>query len=114
LAARRHERRSGCPVNCRIGTLPEKVPFSLKTCLYRVAQEGLTNAFRHANGVGQILQARYEQGRIEISILDGGRGSTRPRPSTRTPDKGLWACAIASSPWAGSFMSPRAPKAVPA
>jgi signal transduction histidine kinase len=74
LAARRHERRSGCPVSCRIGTLPAEVPFSLKTCLYRVVQEGLMNAFRHANGVGQILRARYEHGRIEINVLDAGPG----------------------------------------
>ena len=89
LAARRHERRSGCPVNCRIGTLPEKVPFSLKTCLYRVAQEGLTNAFRHANGVGQILQARYEQGRIEISILDGGPGLDKAKAFNEDAGQGL-------------------------
>jgi signal transduction histidine kinase len=89
LAARRHERRSGCPVSCRIGALPEKVPFALKTCLYRVVQEGLMNAFRHANGVGQILQARYERGRIEINVLDGGRGLDQGKAFSEDAGQGL-------------------------
>lgn len=74
LAARRHERRTGNPVLRDIKDLPAGLPLSLKTCLYRFAQEGLTNAFRHANGDGQAIAANYTAHELEVSISDTGPG----------------------------------------
>ncbi len=39
--ARHHERQTGVPVKFENHGLPEQLPFSLKTCLYRFALEGL-------------------------------------------------------------------------
>lgn len=77
MVARRHERRTGSSVTRSIGELPKDVPLSLKACLYRFAQEGLTNAFRHAGGQGQEIVARFEGDRIEVSIRDRGPGLSR-------------------------------------
>jgi signal transduction histidine kinase len=110
LAARRHERRSGTPVNSRIGELPERVPFSLKTCLYRVVQEGLTNAFRHANGRGQILQARYDQGRIEVSILDAGPGLDKDKAFSEDAGQGLVGLRDRVQSLGGEFHASSRPK----
>ncbi|WP_088360654.1 sensor histidine kinase [Rhodomicrobium vannielii] len=74
MAARRHERRTGNPVLRDIAELPAQVPLSLKTCLYRFAQEGLTNAFRHANSNGQAIAARCSGDQIEVHVSDTGPG----------------------------------------
>lgn len=79
--ARRHERRTGVPVACEFGELPEAVPFPLKTCIYRVAQEGLNNAFRHAGGKDQRIEAAMSSGGIEIVIQDSGPGFDATAPS---------------------------------
>jgi signal transduction histidine kinase len=74
MVARRHQRRTGKEVVCDIAELPEGITLALKSCLYRFAQEGLNNAFRHADGVGQVLKAQVADGRIEVSVLDAGPG----------------------------------------
>ena len=74
MAARRHQRWTGKEVACDIGKLPARIPFALKCCLYRFAQEGLNNAFRHADSQGQVLKAQVADGRIEVSVLDAGPG----------------------------------------
>jgi signal transduction histidine kinase len=72
IAASRHAERTGTPVDCRIGRLPERVDPCLKISLYRLAQEGLNNAFRHAGGRGQELIASCEDELLEVVISDDG------------------------------------------
>jgi signal transduction histidine kinase len=84
-AARRHERRTGTKVQCSLEALPADVPVELKGCLYRLAQEGLTNAFRHADGNGQAIEARADTRQIELRVLD--RGSER---AAQVADSGHW------------------------
>jgi signal transduction histidine kinase len=89
MVARRHERRSGLPVKRSIGELPGDVPLSLKACLYRFAQEGLNNAFRHAGGHGQEIVAEAVGDRIEVSILDRGPGLGGSTTSSEDGGQGL-------------------------
>lgn len=70
--AKRHERRTGTAVRCDVGQLPQNVPTELKGCLYRFAQEGLTNAFRHARGNGQAIEATANDSEIEVRVIDTG------------------------------------------
>ena len=84
-AAQRHERRTGTKVARNLGPLPSNVPVELKGCLYRLAQEGLTNAFRHADGNGQAIEASADANQIELRILD--RGSHR---AIQVADSGYW------------------------
>jgi signal transduction histidine kinase len=51
LAIQIHERLTNTPVARELGVLPEHAPKTLKICVYRFVQEGLTNAFRHAGGI---------------------------------------------------------------
>ncbi len=74
LAAARHENRTGTPVETRFGDLPHDLPAALKICLYRIVQEALNNAFRHAGGLGQSVHARADGGRIEVVVSDEGPG----------------------------------------
>lgn len=74
LVAQRHEQRTGTQVALNIGTLPKVTSMPLKLCLYRFVQEVLNNAYRHANGEGQTVQAKYINGILNISVRDSGPG----------------------------------------
>lgn len=73
-AVRRHEELSGTRVALDLGALPREGPQAVKICVYRIVQEGLTNASKHAGGVGQSVQARCEDGVIRVAVADAGRG----------------------------------------
>ncbi len=72
MACDRHARRTGTFVRRTMAGLPDCVDPSLKVCLYRFAQEGLNNAFRHAGGRGQALRAHCESGLLEVVVSDDG------------------------------------------
>ncbi|WP_284381530.1 sensor histidine kinase [Pseudomonas putida] len=74
LVAQRHEQRTGTKVNLALGPLPDATPLPLKLCLYRFVQEALNNAYRHANGEGQVIQAQYIDQVLNISVRDSGPG----------------------------------------
>ncbi len=69
-----HERRTGTKVNLTIAGLPEQAGLSVKITVYRIVQEALNNAFRHAGGVGQSVSAKGEAGKIQIEVSDQGPG----------------------------------------
>lgn len=74
-AAKFHEDRTGTQVERRIGDLAgADVPPLIKTCLYRFAQEGLNNAFRHAAGVRQQLEASLTGDTMVVRVGDAGSG----------------------------------------
>ncbi|HEY7644769.1 MAG TPA: ATP-binding protein [Hyphomicrobiales bacterium] len=74
LAIAKHERRSGTSVSVRFPSKLPAVPCSVKTCAYRFVQEGLNNAFRHAGGAGQSVEASWDGARLEIEVSDKGPG----------------------------------------
>jgi signal transduction histidine kinase len=74
LAARNHERRTGTAVACEFGDLPAALPTPMVNCLYRFAQEGLNNAYRHARGIGQTLRGTCVDGVIQVEVSDQGPG----------------------------------------
>jgi CheY-like chemotaxis protein len=66
---------AGIPVDCRISGLEAaRLPFEVETTLYRVVQEALTNAARHASAkrVSVLLELRPEH--ISLIVEDDGRG----------------------------------------
>jgi signal transduction histidine kinase len=81
MAAIRHAGRTGTAVNCDIADVHHPIDPSLKVCLYRFAQEGLNNAFRHADGQGQSLRARCNDGLLEVMVSDDGPVSDVRQPS---------------------------------
>jgi len=74
LAARNHERRTGTRVKCTFSGDPPKLATPIVSCLYRVAQEALNNAFRHAGGADQTLRGTFEPDLVKLEISDGGPG----------------------------------------
>jgi signal transduction histidine kinase len=80
LAVLRHEGATGTRVKCEIGTLPEHVGQDTKICLYRVVQESLGNAFRHARGVGQELNASLTPAGICLAVTNAVSGKREESP----------------------------------
>lgn len=74
LAIAKHERRSGTSVSVSFPEKLPRVPGSIKTCAYRFVQEGLNNAFRHAGGAGQSVEASWDGATLEIEVSDKGPG----------------------------------------
>ena len=69
-----HERRTGTAVAVHLHNLPDHAPLPVKITLYRVIQEFLTNAYRHAGGVGQDVSVTAEGGFLMIVVSDAGPG----------------------------------------
>lgn len=80
-AVRAHERRTGSQVKLDIESLPEQAALPVKITAYRVLQEALNNAFRHANGTGQQIHACMESDLLLLEISDQGPGfAVQPAP----------------------------------
>ena len=71
---RAHSRRTGTKVAWHFDALPEQAPLPTKITMYRVVQEALTNAYRHANGKGQAVEVAFTSGQLEVAISDQGQG----------------------------------------
>lgn len=74
IAARSHERATGTRVSIKVESMPPRLPLPVTICLFRFAQEGLNNAFRHASGQGQQLAGRIDGSTVEVTVIDNGPG----------------------------------------
>lgn len=71
---RAHERRTGTEVTLGLGELPEESPLPLKITVFRLIQEGLNNAFRHAGGADQRVHAYTDGDQLVVVVSDEGPG----------------------------------------
>jgi hypothetical protein len=78
-AVLRHERRTQTTVERQIAGLPSALAPSVKVCLYRFTQEGLNNAYRHANGKGQKLTIKLAGNEILAEVADEGPGAAEAK-----------------------------------
>jgi len=62
--------------------LPALAP-ELEAALYRIAQEALTNAARHAAATQARVTLKAGDGRLTLTIADDGRGLDPARPAGR-------------------------------
>jgi len=56
------------------------LPVQIKTGLYRVAQEGLTNVGKHANASAVEVKLTYEAEQITLTVEDNGTGQQGEKP----------------------------------
>jgi signal transduction histidine kinase len=89
LAVHNHERRSGTSVNLHLAKDLPAIPIALKTCAYRFVQEGLNNAFRHADGIGQDVAVDWDGKCLMIEVSDKGPGLAGDFQSASTSGIGL-------------------------
>jgi two-component system sensor histidine kinase UhpB len=72
--SRRMREQSGLRIACRIpADLPPQSP-ERELVVYRVAQEALTNAIRHADAASVSIALQFRSDRLTLSVRDDGRG----------------------------------------
>ncbi len=71
---RAHRRRTGEPLAVVRRDLPEQAPLAVKIALYRIIQEALTNAWRHAGGRDLRLDVIGQKNELRVTIADAGPG----------------------------------------
>lgn len=73
-----HEEWTGTSVELTVETAPESVALPVKIALYRILQEGLSNAYRHAEVTKQWVRLWQEENRVCLEVVDKGRGFDPP------------------------------------
>lgn len=69
-------RKAGIPASLAFEGSGSRLPASLDLSIYRIVQESLTNAAKHAPGSRADVTIRYENSAVEVEVLNvGGRRS---------------------------------------
>jgi signal transduction histidine kinase len=67
-------RSAGLPVELTVKGTPRPLATSIDLSLYRIVQEALTNALKHARAAGAEVVVCYGDHDIEVEVTDDGRG----------------------------------------
>ncbi len=70
----RQVRDAGLPVSVRVEGEPRPLPAGIDLSAYRIVQEGLTNALKHAGPATAEVVVRYGDRDLELVVRDDGRG----------------------------------------
>jgi signal transduction histidine kinase len=66
--------RAGLPVALRVEGDRVELPRGIDISAYRIVQEGLTNALKHAHATRAEVALEYATGRLRIAVSDNGHG----------------------------------------
>jgi signal transduction histidine kinase len=73
-------RAAGTPVRLTLQGNVAPLPPGVDLCAYRILQEALTNARRHAPGAEVHVELDYGETALRLTVRDHGPGSTDPDP----------------------------------
>jgi signal transduction histidine kinase len=68
--------RAGLPVELHVDGEPFPLPRGVDLSAYRIVQEALTNALRHARATKADVIVRYRPGELQLEVRDDGVGSS--------------------------------------
>jgi signal transduction histidine kinase len=71
---RGHQRRTGATTELALRDVPEQAPLATKIALYRIVQEALGNASRHAAGARVVVTVTGNEDHLRMEIADAGPG----------------------------------------
>jgi signal transduction histidine kinase len=74
----RQVREAGLPVSVRVEGEPRPLPPGIDLSAYRIVQEGLTNALKHAGPATAEVVVRYGRQDLELEVRDDGPGRGAP------------------------------------
>jgi signal transduction histidine kinase len=86
-------RRANLPIHIE-ATISERLPSAIETTLYRIVQESLTNAVKHAEAGNVWIRARRDNAVLCCSIRDDGAGFDILQGQNATQRKGLGLIAM--------------------
>jgi signal transduction histidine kinase len=81
-------REAGLPVRLVVEGAPVTLEPGVDLSVYRIVQEGLTNALKHAGPATAEVRVRYTGDGLELAVTDDGRGP-RPADARTTEGHGL-------------------------
>jgi signal transduction histidine kinase len=67
--------RAGLPVELHVEGEPPSLPRAVDLSAYRIVQEGLTNALKHAHATKADVSVRYRADELELEVRDNGAGA---------------------------------------
>ena len=70
-------REAGLPVELRVEGERRALPVGIELSAYRIVQEALTNALKHAGDAHATVHVRYGPDSLELEIVDDGAGAAR-------------------------------------
>jgi signal transduction histidine kinase len=70
--------RAGLPVTLKVEGERVPLPAGVDLCAYRIVQEALTNALKHAGPAHADVLLRYAPAGLDIEVRDDGRGNGQP------------------------------------
>jgi signal transduction histidine kinase len=76
-------RDAGLPVELRVEGEPTRLAAGVDLAAFRIVQEALANAAKHAGAARAWVVVRYEQRAVELEIGDDGRGPNGTRPARK-------------------------------
>ena len=68
---------AGLPTRVVVSGRARSLPPAVDRAAYRIAQEALTNALRHAGPASAVVTVRYEADRLALEVCDDGQGPAR-------------------------------------
>ena len=68
-------REAGLPVELRVEGTRRELPLGIELSAYRIIQEALTNALKHAGEARASVLVRYGEDSLELEITDDGTGA---------------------------------------
>jgi signal transduction histidine kinase len=71
-------RDAGLPVELQVEGERREVPVGIELSAYRIVQEALTNALKHAGDARAAVHVRYGADSLELEIIDDGPGTLAP------------------------------------
>jgi signal transduction histidine kinase len=71
-------REAGLPVELHVDGEPRELPVGIELSAYRIVQEALTNAIKHAGEAHATVRVRYGPDSLELEIVDDGPGAPAP------------------------------------
>ncbi len=66
--------RAGLPVRLHVDGAPVALPRAIDLSAYRIVQEGLTNALKHAHASQADVTVRYSPSELQLEVRDNGNG----------------------------------------
>jgi signal transduction histidine kinase len=74
-------REAGLPVELQVEGERRELPVGIELSAYRIVQEALTNALKHAGDARAIVHVRYGSDSLELEIADDGAAGTTGAPA---------------------------------
>jgi len=75
-------REAGLPVDLSVEGQPSQLPVGIDLSAYRIVQEALTNALKHAGEAKASVNIRYGGDSLELEVTDDGAGTAEPVASS--------------------------------